>query len=168
MIPRPLPSADYLRATFDYDASTGDLRWKHREDALPKWNGRFAGKVAGTVVGGRVDLILNGKHFKAHRVIWKMVTGADPAEIDHADGNPLNNRLANLRPATRVENMRNTRGRARSGVKGVGFHPQTGYWRARVKVDGKEICVYRHSLEAAAEAYAELARTHYGAFARLA
>lgn len=168
MIANALPSREYLSATFDYDTASGCLRWRVREDVPAKWNGRFAGTVAGSKVGGRVVVIIHGRHLKAHRIIWKMVHGDEPNEIDHIDGDPLNNRIGNLRPATREQNMRNVRGRAVSGVKGVCFHPRSGLWRARVRVGGKEVCQYRKTLDEAAVAYAEMATRHYGEFARLA
>lgn len=164
-----LPSADYLRATFRYDPETGLLYWRNRADVPPKWNGRYAGKVAGNVQRGAVCLILSGGHLKAHRVVWKMVYGEDPPhEIDHADGDGTNNRLSNLRAATHRQNMINIRGWASSGHKGVSLHKRSGLWRARVKADGKEICRYCKTPDEAAAVYAALAAEHYGEFARVA
>ena len=50
---------------------------------------------------------IGDKHYYAHRVIWKMVTGDEPEHIDHINGRPDDNRLTNLRAATHSLNMRN-------------------------------------------------------------
>lgn len=63
------------------------------------------------------------------------------ANHDHADRNELNNRRANLRPATPAENARNrsVSKANNSGVIGVGWHKLTNKWRSRIKIDGKSI-----------------------------
>jgi predicted lipoprotein len=75
------------------------------------------------------------------------VKGEDPGKVmlDHIDGNPLNNRIENLRIASRETNLHNSKRRSdnTSGVKGVCFHKQTRKWRARVALNG-----VRHSLGA--------------------
>jgi hypothetical protein len=49
------------------------------------------------------------------------------------------NRLVNLREATRIENCRNTTPRTdgASGLTGVGWHKCTGRWRAYITIDGR-------------------------------
>jgi hypothetical protein len=164
---REMPSVDVLRAALTYDPETGFLVWNTRSDVPPKWNGRYAGTIAGTSSKGRcVTLIIDGRHLKAHRAIWKMVHGRDPVEIDHIDGDPQNNRMANLREATRSQNARNVRGRNAAGYKGVSIHRDSGLWRARIRVEGKEICEYHQTPTKAHAAYCRLARQHYGEFAR--
>lgn len=86
--------------------------------------------------------------------------------VDHINGNGLDNRRSNLRPATHVENMQNMKIRSgnRSGFKGVSR--ALGKWRARIRLDGRQ----RHlgcftTREAAARAYDTAAREHFGEFA---
>lgn len=100
-----------------------------------------------------------------HRLLMGDVDGA----CDHIDGDGLNNRKANLRAASNAENMRNARRRVdnSSGVKGVSWHTRRAKWRARIKVDSKEISIgYFDDKEAAAAAYAKAAARLHGAFAR--
>jgi hypothetical protein len=168
MMTKPLPSAEALRTAFRYDPETGLLYWRARADVPAKWNGRYAGTVAGNTARGRWTVILAGQHFKAHRVIWKMVFGTEPVEVDHIDGDGLNNRLANLREATRTQNMWNTRGRAVTGFKGVSLHRQSGLYRARLRVDGKEKSLGLYpTAEEAHVVYCAAAVEHRGEFARV-
>jgi hypothetical protein len=80
-----------------------------------------------------------GKRIKVgmHRLILQ----TDSEFIDHIDGNGLNNRSSNLRPASRVENGRNHKGHKnrKSGLtnKGVYWRADTNVWYAMIKYDGK-------------------------------
>lgn len=159
----------------------GVLTWKVRpashfgaQRAHAVWNCRYAGKQAGWVDarGARhLAFVIGGKAIgtHAHRVVWAMTTGEWPSsEIDHADGDPSNNSPANLRLATRAQNLANTKRRSdnTSGFKGV-FEYAPGKWRAWIKREGKR----RHlgvfaTAEAASAAYASAARQSSGAFAR--
>lgn len=167
MSAKALPSAAHLRALLRYDRRTGTLFWRERADAPPGWNARFAGQAAGTRTGWGVAIVVKGhKALLAHRIIWKMVHGEDPVEIDHRDGDPLNNRLRNLRPATRLQNMRNTR--RRPGASGyLGVTRRGRRWTAKISVGGRFKWLGTHDTPAAAHAaYRRAARKHFGAFAR--
>lgn len=85
--------------------------------------------VRGVTAGGRRRIYM-------HREILGLVHGEEHG--DHINGDRLDNRRANLRSASRSENMANTRRRAdnASGYKGVGLHKKTGKWRARVSMNG--------------------------------
>lgn len=90
-------------------------------------------------------------------------------EIDHRDGDRLNNRRANLRPATRAQQVQNTslRSNNRSGVKGVYWDKKSGKWRAVIKADGRAFQLGMFSdLNAAAKAYAEASKKYHGDFGR--
>ena len=74
-----------------------------------------------------------------HRIILDAPEGL---EVDHIDGNPLNNQRNNLRLATHQENIRhraNLNKNNSSGVTGVSWFKRDKKWRARIFVDGKEI-----------------------------
>jgi hypothetical protein len=67
-----------------------------------------AGSCAGYIqTNGRRYLRINGKLMLEHRVIWMMQHGEVPEFLDHIDGNPQNNRIENLRPATKQQNAMN-------------------------------------------------------------
>lgn len=90
--------------------------------------------------------------------------------VDHVNGNGLDNRRANLRPATNAENMRNRRRYANntSGFKGVTFDKAKGRWKAQIRLDGRRRYIGRYdTAEEAARAYDAAARELHGEFARL-
>lgn len=96
----------------------------------------------------------------------------DPTRIgDHRNGNQLDCRRENLRITDRKGNSQNRRvldGRRFKGVAFVPDVPSYHEWMARIRVDGKLICLgYFGSPEAAAQAYNEAAVAHFGEFARL-
>lgn len=108
-----------------------------------------------------------------HRVVIERMTGAPiPAgyEVDHANGDRLDNRRENLRLATPRQNRGNNGGHrdSVSRYKGVGLEKRTGRWFARMKIAGKH--TYLGSFvteEEAARAYDAKAREVHGEFARL-
>lgn len=95
--------------------------------------------------------------------------------IDHANGDGLDNRRSNLRPATQGQNTANARKRSHHGglptssrFKGVSWHRPTQKWSASICRDGRSrhLGLYRTEVEAA-RAYNDAARELFGAFARL-
>ena len=152
---KALPDASYLHELFLYDAQTGLLTWKFRPidcfhdkgsrtaSHLHKvWNSKFWGKQAGSVRrDGYATVMIDGVHYKLHRIIWKMVTGEDPQQIDHINRDQGDNRFENLRDVVPQVNARN-RGvlaRNKTGFPGVEFHNRDRVWVAKLGHDGKQI-----------------------------
>lgn len=112
------------------------------------------------------------KTFNMHREI---VNCPDGFQVDHINGDGLDNRRANLRIATHAENKRNQRkclqfrGKPTSSpYKGVHWRPCAGKWQARICFDRVRINLGHFSSEvAAARAYDAKAIEIHGAFARL-
>lgn len=141
--PKPLPDQDTLMALLVYDPETGSLTWRARPAAMfgdvrsfHTWNTRYAGKAAFTFInalGYRCGHI-SQRQCGAHRVIWKMMTGADADIIDHIDGDPANNRWANLRSVSSTGNSRNSRrpDKNTSGTIGVSWRKNEKCWRAQI------------------------------------
>jgi hypothetical protein len=101
-----------------------------------------------------------------HRVILNDFTSP---QIDHKDGNSLNNTRQNLRPCTAHFNAGNRPGWGRSSkYKGVCFDKITGRWASYIRVNGNQIHLGRFvSEEDAARAYDAAALDTFGEFARL-
>lgn len=117
---------------------------------------------------------LKGKAVYMHRLILDAPKGLD---IDHINGDGLDNRRENLRIATRSQNMRNAHTKPKrtktSQYKGVSWWKQPkiqagGYWKAEIELPGrKRIVKYFHTEVEAARHYDQLAREHFGEHARI-
>lgn len=108
---------------------------------------------------------VNNRNKRLHRFI---MNAPDKMDIDHINGNKLDNRRKNLRLCSRRENLRNQKMHKdnRSGYKGVTYHQNM--WRARICVNYKriELGCYK-KIEDAVKAYNEAAIKYHGKFARL-
>jgi hypothetical protein len=174
-----LPDIDFVRECLAYDPDTGVFTWRERPiehftnaRGHWQWNGRYPGTPAGSEKGrsrsrNYIGIRLNGELFNAHRLAWLLHYGIDPwpLEIDHIDGDALNNRIGNLRLATRSQNTSNRRfaGDTQTGVKGVTVH-RNGYI-ACVKANGKRYYLGKfRTVAEAAKAYQEASKRLHGEF----
>lgn len=104
--------------------------------------------------------------FRLHREIMKAPKGV---EVDHKNGNKLDNRKSNLRFATKPQNQWNSKMRINntSGFKGVSFEKAKGKYAARIRVGSKYFrCGYFCTAIEAAAAYDAAATHYFGEFAR--
>ena len=153
----------YLR----FEPIEGKLYWRRSERRARA--GREAGGIQQRSTLKYRLVRIDGKGYLAHRLIWFLTFGTWPKEeIDHWNGNGLDNRLSNLREVTHQENNQNKRMRAdnTSGVTGVYWEKQIQKWRAQIGVAGGKIHLgYFNNLQDAAAAR-EKANTKYGFTAR--
>jgi hypothetical protein len=140
---KELPELDLVRSMLDYQPNTGKFTWKPRPvEMFPAkrhagmWNSRFAGKEAISTKhhAGYLYGAIFESNYSAHRLAWYISHGEVPDEIDHINGDRTDNRLANLRNVTRVENCKNiaVRRKSQSGVPGVRWDAQNQKWDARI------------------------------------
>lgn len=121
--------------SLSYDPETGYLTRISSHYA----NQRFIGKRAGTLnERGYRGVRINRVIVLEHRVIWYMAHGTLPDEIDHINGIKDDNRLCNLRAATREQNFWNKPKPIcnTSGFKGVS-KAMSGKWQAIIKANKK-------------------------------
>ena len=122
---------EQLKELLHYNPNTGIFVWI---------NGRTNGKVAGYINLTRyIDIRIDGKAYKAHRLAWLYVHGKFPDNlIDHINGVKDDNRIINLRPATHAQNLHNQKINIKntSGLKGVYWHNINNKWIAKITVDG--------------------------------
>lgn len=131
---------EMLLSHLNYDG--GKIYWRAR--GYGKFDKQFAGKEAGcTTKHGYKLMSYNGGNILVHVAIWIMLKGDVPEnmEIDHINNNPLDNRIENLRLATRNQNCHNTRMRSdnTSGIKGVVWNKDNNNWRARIYINNNKI-----------------------------
>jgi hypothetical protein len=102
-------TAEYVRRRLDYDPETGIFVWKLRGPDNKTWNTRYAGEVAGNIKSdGYRQINIDGKLYRAARLAWLITNGEWPEnEIDHINRKRDEDRLTNLREATRTENNNN-------------------------------------------------------------
>ncbi len=121
-------TAARVRELFDYEPETGIFRWR----ATGRGRGRVAGGEAGHARhDGYVIIFVDTVICFAHRLAWLHVHGEWPPElIDHKDGDRSNNRISNLRPATKATNAHNIRKANKTnriGLLGVSQHARGGF-----------------------------------------
>jgi hypothetical protein len=100
---------------------------------------KLGDKVGTLHHSGYLQTTLNGKIVFNHRIIYAMHYGSCPKMLDHIDGNRLNNRIENLRPATYSQNLCNKgmQSNNTSGYRGVSECSKTGKWRVEVWLNKK-------------------------------
>lgn len=147
----------YLKEALIYNSDNGILIWNpnrpkthFKKDSIWKcFISKYANKEAGTLLKSKQKstkyklISLNGKGYLAHRLIWLYLYNSFPKhEIDHIDGNGLNNRITNLRDVPLKENQKNKKleVRNKSGICGVSWHSASNMWRATIKIEGK--CIH--------------------------
>lgn len=106
---------------------------------------------------------ITAKHKKMHRLLFNKTK-----QIDHINGNGLDNRRSNLREATNSQNQCN-RGRPKtnkSGYKGVSWSKDKNKWQATIYKNGKQFNLGRSkNIKNVVLAYRLAARELHGEFA---
>lgn len=151
-----------------YEPESGVFTWR----IAPRYR-IYVGERAGNENRSRPEqpyrqIMLAGKNYRTGRLAWLYMTGAWPEkEIDHRNGNPLDDAWTNLRLATSTQNKANQKLRCdnKTGFKGVHRRRQRFY--ARANIGGK----YRHlgmfsTAEEASDAYKAATLAIHGEYCR--
>jgi len=112
----------------------------------------------------------NGKEYRAHRIIWMLHFGEIPEGmlIDHIDGNKQNNKINNLRLATRIQNNANSIARVKTSGLPKGVVKTGNTYRARLTHKGKTYSLGSYlTIEEAKNAYDKKALEIHGEFAKI-
>ena len=127
-----------LKELLHYDPDTGVFTWKTGNKC-----------VAGTRSHGHyVYIQVDGVRYLAHRLVWLYIYNEIPTgDIDHINRIKNDNRLINLRSATRKENSQNKNISTNntSGITGVVWDKSRNKWFARIKIDYKTINLGRYT-----------------------
>lgn len=159
-----------IRELLDYDTDTGLLRWRTSHSPRAR-----AGALAGTAIdsGGYHVIGVDRIIYRVHRIVWFWMTGTWAVEqVDHINGNRIDNRWTNLRAASWDENSRNRKQHRsnKAGYKGVRrTDALVPSWKAIITHNHKvyHLGTFR-SPELAAQAYNVAAMKLFGEFARVA
>lgn len=119
---------------YEYDRDTGEFSWAGLKT-------KFKRKPGNLATNGYLRLRLRGRYFPAHHLVWALETGSLPdAQIDHIDGDRINNRFSNLREVTPMENSQNQRRAHKISKSGLlGAHPYGDTWRAQIRINKKTV-----------------------------
>ena len=152
----PLPSFEVVDELLSYDADSGILTYK-KSPANHIKVGDEAGCISTRNRGYKVVRI-KGILYYAHRLCWLLATHQDPGEldVDHDNGIKSDNRLVNLRPATRSQNLGNR------NLKGCSYDKTRRKWRA--ELCGRLLGRFM-TMEEAHQAYLKAKQELYGEFA---
>src|SRR6266498_767328 len=131
----PYGSVQKLLEFLDYNPEMGEFRWKLRPSKRTS-----VGAVAGYKNGqGYWQIEFRGKTYQAHRLAWLFTYEKWPRkEIDHINGIRDDNRIDNLREASKSQNQHNRKqwGKPTTSIfKGVTFHKASGKWAAHIQVN---------------------------------
>ncbi len=145
----------YLKECLKYCPLTGSFEWNKRPEshfknkaAFITWTKRFYKKTPGCkwkspnreVTYYRIKI--KARIYPAHILAWLYVHGVYPSlQIDHIDGDGLNNKLNNLRDVSHSVNQRNTviRKTNTSGIQGVQWESDRRRWTAKIHINGVQI-----------------------------
>lgn len=134
----------------------GKFNWAARQYPNGDWYAILSGKAS------------PGQHSSLHRLVADLHGRDVSNDVDHKNGNGLDCRLFNLRPATKAQNQWNrfSMKQNSTGVKGVHFETFTGRYRAEIWVNKKHLRLGRFdTLEEAAAIVAAARRSVHGEFA---
>lgn len=147
-----------------YDRRTGIFRWKKTK------KGVRVGDIAGHCARqGYRYICLDYRKYSGHRLAWLIVHGIfPPDEMDHKNKRRDDNRISNLRLATKAQNQGNSKipTTNKHGHKGATIEKKTRRWKAQIQVNGKRINIGTFATPRQAhEAYFAVAKKLRGEFA---
>lgn len=156
-------TAERLREVVTYSEVTGEFFTK-----IPRQGIRPKQPLGHVDKNGYRRIMVEGHRHLAHRLAWLYVHGTfPPGNLDHINGDQDDNRIANLRQATRSQNSANTRPKNPTGLKGAHYNRFRNYWQSYIRIGGKSRFLGRFDTpEQAHAAYMQAARDIHGDFVR--
>jgi hypothetical protein len=124
-----------LKQVLRYEPETGLFYWvEHKMNRKIGWFGGATNR------DGYLQIMINKRCYGAHRLAWLYVHGVWPdKDIDHINGVRDDNRIENIRLASKSENQQNRTSNKnnKSGISGVSWHKAAKKWRAYICVNYK-------------------------------
>lgn len=143
-----------VRELFCYNAETGVFTRR-----IKTGRSTLVGEVVGSpAVNKYLRITVDDVRMLAHRAAWMYVMDEIPdGDIDHINGDRQDNRICNLRKATRSENMQNERIARignKSGLIGAHWSKAAGRWSSRIRIPGQRKSIHLGLFDTAQEAHA--------------
>ncbi len=164
--PKSMPALEVLETFYKIDPESPSGLSRIRRTQGP--NGSV-GPVLSLGTDGYWRMKFQNEFYRTNRVVYFMHHRKDPGPlfVDHIDGDPLNNLVANLRPCTHQQNLLNARGKPkRSGLpKGIRAVPN-GRYEASLSIEGKRHVAVLANFNDATCYLKSLRTRHHGEFAR--
>ena len=154
---------EYLLEILHYE--DGKLYWKKDSNNQVRIGSEAGSNHKAT---GYRNIVINKKSYRLHRIIFLMHHGYLPEFVDHINNNKLDNRIKNLRPATRYQNCQNTRTKKSntSGIKGVYWNKRLNKWECSLDQNGKRVYIgVFDNIELAELVISEARKKYHGQFA---
>jgi hypothetical protein len=131
-MPSPQMTKEYAHTLFEY--RDGKLYWK-----ISRSTRDITGKEAGYINHGYRMVMIDGRNWRVHRIVFLMHHGFMPDMIDHINTDRSDNRIENLRAADEKTNSYNAGLRKDnvSGVKGVSWDKNRNKWVVRISLNRK-------------------------------
>lgn len=124
-----------IRKFVSYDPLTGEFTV-----LMDRGKARAGDKAGSLHNNGYWKIGFAGKKYLAHRLAWAMFYGSWPKlGVDHKDGDKLNNKIENLRLATKSQNRANTPGFSKRGVRIDNRIKEGNKYVAKIEFDGRRI-----------------------------
>jgi len=162
-----LLTANEVKKLLHYDPETGFFTWLCDPFTGPRRKGTIAGVIGS--FGYRSIKIAQIKYM-AHRLAWLVTYGSWPIfDVDHINGRQDDNRIENLRVATKQQNNCNMKAPStnKSGAKNVHWHKDSNRWRVQIKNKGQSIHIgYFDDFELASFVASEARLKYHAEFAR--
>ena len=134
-------SQEHLKRVLHYNKDTGMFTWKVKVNTRIN-PGDIAGSTTTSGAGRQCRRItIDSISYASARLAWLYVTGKEPElQIDHEDGNSLNDKWLNLRDVSSSTNSKNQKLRSSntSGCMGVGWDKRESCWQARINAAGQQ------------------------------
>ena len=106
---------------------------------------------------GYCQVGFNGRVVQYHNIVWVLSTGNDipqGMDIDHINGNKIDNRIENLRLVTRRQNQQNRKNHRAGRLVGASYHKGYNDWQSYIAIDKNQIWLgYYKTEQEAHEAY---------------
>ena len=163
------PSLEYLKTRIRVDVDAGKVFWIDATKHHKRLNGTEAGTPRKTHHGKSYwHVKVDSYPLKRSHLVFLFATGKWPTlQIDHINGNSLDDRTANLREATATQNAWNHKGRAKKTGLPMGIREiPSGKYQARIARDKKTIHIGLFAtIEQAVSAYQNKRKELFGEFA---